>query len=189
MLRPTWMSMDSMRKQTNQCAQCKLKIVYKTWQQELLSKRFLKEIQIFWFPCCSTREDLSIDVSITNVGLILTKPGRFLFSWYGQTDRQTDGQNVPKKIFDWEITLLAARQPHAKKVRGRAIVPPEGHVFGPWPGLSNWGNAEGCWWHTCGLITGDAWLLIGQVRETSEDTHPHTKAKVIIFAYILNELQ
>ena len=25
------------------------------------------------FPCSSTREDLSIDVSITNVGLILTK--------------------------------------------------------------------------------------------------------------------
>ena len=25
------------------------------------------------FPCCNTREDLSIDVSITNVGLILTK--------------------------------------------------------------------------------------------------------------------
>ena len=32
-----------------------------------------KKNQIFWFPCCSTREDLSIDVSITNVGLILTK--------------------------------------------------------------------------------------------------------------------
>ena len=32
----------------------------------------------FWFPCCSTREDLSIDVSITNVGLISTKPGWFL---------------------------------------------------------------------------------------------------------------
>ena len=31
------------------------------------------EIHIFGFPCCSTREDLSIDVSITNVGLILTK--------------------------------------------------------------------------------------------------------------------
>ena len=29
--------------------------------------------QILEFPCCSTREDLSIDVSITNVGLILTK--------------------------------------------------------------------------------------------------------------------
>ena len=35
-----------------------------------------------WFPCCSTREDLSVDVSITYVGLILTKPGRFLFSGY-----------------------------------------------------------------------------------------------------------
>ena len=31
--------------------------------------------QIFWFPWCSTREDLSVDVSITYVGLILTKPG------------------------------------------------------------------------------------------------------------------
>ena len=29
--------------------------------------------QIYMFPCCSTLEDLSIDVSITNVGLILTK--------------------------------------------------------------------------------------------------------------------
>ena len=32
-----------------------------------------KKNQIFGFPWCSTREDLSIDVSITNVGLILTK--------------------------------------------------------------------------------------------------------------------
>ena len=37
---------------------------------------FLKnKKQIFMFPCCSTREDLSIDVSITIVGLILTKLG------------------------------------------------------------------------------------------------------------------
>ena len=35
------------------------------------------------FPCCSTREDLSIDALITNVGLILT-------SGYRQTYRQTD---------------------------------------------------------------------------------------------------
>ena len=34
---------------------------------------FWKKIQIFEFPCCSTREDLSIDVSITNVRLISTK--------------------------------------------------------------------------------------------------------------------
>ena len=34
---------------------------------------FWKKNQIFRCPWCSTREDLSIDVSITNVGLILTK--------------------------------------------------------------------------------------------------------------------
>ena len=36
-------------------------------------RTFLKKKSNFWFPCCNTREDLSIDVSITNVGLILTK--------------------------------------------------------------------------------------------------------------------
>ena len=50
---------------------------------------FRKKNQIFGFPWCSTREDLPIDVSITNVGLILTKLGWFLFSGYGRTDRQT----------------------------------------------------------------------------------------------------
>ena len=51
---------------------------------------FWKKIQILGFPCCSTREDLSIDVSITNVGLTLTKLGWFFFSGYGQMDRRTD---------------------------------------------------------------------------------------------------
>ena len=37
---------------------------------------FWKKYQIFMFPCCSTREDLSIDVTITNVGLISTKQRR-----------------------------------------------------------------------------------------------------------------
>ena len=32
-----------------------------------------------------TSEDLSVDVSITYVGLILTKPGRFRFSAYGNS--------------------------------------------------------------------------------------------------------
>ena len=32
----------------------------------------MKNIQIFGFPWCSTREDLSIDVSITNVGVSRT---------------------------------------------------------------------------------------------------------------------
>ena len=41
--------------------------------QNLNFKLFWNQIQILGFPWCSTREDLSIDVSITNVGLILTK--------------------------------------------------------------------------------------------------------------------
>ena len=53
---------------------------------------FKKNIQILGFSWCSTREDLSIDVSITNVGLILTKLWWFLFSGHGHTDRQTDRQ-------------------------------------------------------------------------------------------------
>ena len=48
-------------------------------------KLFGKKNQIFWFPWCSTREDLSVDVSITYVGLILTKPGRFFFLAYGNS--------------------------------------------------------------------------------------------------------
>ena len=48
-------------------------------------RTFLKKKSNFWFPCCSTHEDLSVDVSITYVGLILTKPGWFLFSAYGNS--------------------------------------------------------------------------------------------------------
>ena len=47
---------------------------------------FEKKIPFFFIPYRITREDFSIDVSITNVGLILTKPGLFLFWGYGQTD-------------------------------------------------------------------------------------------------------
>ena len=53
---------------------------------------FWKKIRILRFPWCSTREDLSIVVSITNVGLILTKLWWFLFSGYGQMDGRTDGR-------------------------------------------------------------------------------------------------
>ena len=47
-----------------------------------------KKNQIFEFPCCSAREDFSIDVSIANVGLILTKIRWFSFLWV-RTDIQT----------------------------------------------------------------------------------------------------
>ena len=47
------------------------------YKSNSISNFFEKKNQIVWFSCCSTREDLSVDVSITYVGLILTKPGRF----------------------------------------------------------------------------------------------------------------
>ena len=55
------------------------------YKSNSISNFLEKKNQIFWFPCCSTREDLSIDILITNVGLILTKPGRFRFSAYGNS--------------------------------------------------------------------------------------------------------
>ena len=42
--------------------------------QNLISKLFgRKKLKIFGFLCCRSHEDLAIDVSITNLGLILTK--------------------------------------------------------------------------------------------------------------------
>ena len=47
MLKPTWMFMDCIRKQTYQCAQYKLIIDHKTWQQKHSGKHvfFLKKIK------------------------------------------------------------------------------------------------------------------------------------------------
>ena len=59
MLRPTWMISALQHKSK--------------YKSNSISNFFEKKNQIFWFPCCSTREDLSVDVSIANVGLILTK--------------------------------------------------------------------------------------------------------------------
>ena len=64
------------------------------YKSNSISNSFEKN-QISWFSCCSTREDLSVDVSITYVGLILTKPGRFRFSAYGNSGY---GQNSISSI-------------------------------------------------------------------------------------------
>ena len=42
------------------------------YKSNSISNFFKEKNQIFGFPWSSTREDLSIDVLITNVGLILT---------------------------------------------------------------------------------------------------------------------
>ena len=55
------------------------------YKSNSISNFFEKKNQIFWFPYCSTREDLSVDISVTYVGLILTKPGRFFISAYGNS--------------------------------------------------------------------------------------------------------
>ena len=63
------MFMDCIRKQTHQCAQYKVKIVYKTWQQKHSIKHvffFLNKIKILSSHAVgTTRENLSIDVSIS----------------------------------------------------------------------------------------------------------------------------
>ena len=71
MLRPTWMLISALQHKSK-------------YKSNSISNFFEKKK--IGLPCCSTREDLSIDVSITNVGLILTKLRWFLFSGYGQTD-------------------------------------------------------------------------------------------------------
>ena len=67
-----------------------------------------KKNQIFWFQCCSTREDLSVDVSITYVGLILTKPGWFFFSAYGNSGY---GQNSISSISNFLKKFNISRFP------------------------------------------------------------------------------
>ena len=59
-----------------------LRYLYITWQCSLtnfsaLLLPYFNGIQCFGFPCFSTSGNLSIDVSITNVELILTKPRWF----------------------------------------------------------------------------------------------------------------
>ena len=52
MLRPTWMISALQHKSK--------------YKSNSISNFFEKKNQIFWFPCCSTREDLSVDVSTIN---------------------------------------------------------------------------------------------------------------------------
>ena len=76
---------------------------------------FWKKNQIFGFPWCSTREDFSIDVSITNVGLILTKLWWYLFSGV-RTDGQTDGQTDRQTRF-WNPHMETCR--HTKNFNSK----------------------------------------------------------------------
>ena len=77
LLRPTWM-ISSLWHKSKYESKFNFELKKKTSQTKYKSKFEFRTIlkkkqQTFEFPCCSTREDLSIDVSITIVGLILTK--------------------------------------------------------------------------------------------------------------------
>ena len=92
---------------------------------------FLKKIQIFGFPWCSTREDLSIDASITNVGLILTKLRGFIFLGVrtdrrtdGRTDRQTDGHGFGILIWKHVDTQKISTQSSKLVVSCRSLYAP-----------------------------------------------------------------
>ena len=89
MLRPTWMISAFQHKSK-----------YKSNSISYFFEK--KKIIFFWFPCCSTRKDLSVDVSITHVGLILTKPGRFFFSRHSET-RGTDRIQFRQFRTFWKI--------------------------------------------------------------------------------------
>ena len=76
---------------------------------------FWKKNQIFWFPCCSTTcEDLSVDVSITYVGLILTKLRWFLFSAFGDPGYGQNSissiSNFLKKFHIFGFTWCSTRE-------------------------------------------------------------------------------
>ena len=57
-----------------------------------------KKIQTLVFPCCSTHEDFSIDVSITNVGLTLTKLGPRGISFLGVRTRSNSMAFVASQL-------------------------------------------------------------------------------------------
>ena len=64
--------------------------------QNLISNFFEEKIQIFGFLCCNAREDISIDVSITNVGLILTK-----LRWFQLISTSQNSNFFEKKSNFW----------------------------------------------------------------------------------------
>ena len=70
---------------------------------------FWKESRFLGFPCSGTREDFSIDVSFTNVGLIFDEARPFLFSGYGQTDRYDFGILIWKHVGTQTISIQSSK--------------------------------------------------------------------------------
>ena len=80
LLRPTWMISSLWHKSNSYKSKFNFELKKKTSQTKYKSKfnfeffwKKKSDFYHFMFPCCSTREDLSIEVSTTIVELILTK--------------------------------------------------------------------------------------------------------------------
>ena len=91
---------------TNQCAQYKLKIVYKIWQQKHSGEHiFFNKIKIINSHVVLL-EDFPIHVSFTIVGLILTKLGWFLEV---RTDRHDFGILKWKNVGAHKISTQSSK--------------------------------------------------------------------------------
>ena len=114
------------------------------------------------FLCCSTREDLSIDVSITNVGLISDEAMWFLFSGYGETDRQTWFWNhlteTTQKTSTQRSKLVVSRRSYLPGGWGCII------MFKPFSLLHE--SSCSCWLAERGSTSG---LLVEMRRKGDED--------------------
>ena len=65
-----------------------------------------KKNQNFWFPCCSTREDLSVDISITYVGLIFDEARAIFVLGIRKLDVRTEFNFVNFELFEKKFTFL-----------------------------------------------------------------------------------
>ena len=61
---------------------------------------FFEKNQIFWFPCCSTREDLSVDVLITNVRTDIDKARAISFLGIRKLGVRTEFNFVNFELFE-----------------------------------------------------------------------------------------
>ena len=94
MLRPTWMISALQHKSK--------------YKSNSISNFFEKKNQIFWFPCCSTRVDLSVDITITYVGLILTK-----LRWFQLFVKRQISNSFEKKNQIFGFPWCSTREDHS----------------------------------------------------------------------------
>ena len=101
MMRPTWMFMDSIRKQIYQCAQYKLKIVYKTTAETLRKHFFYNKINFLCFHAVLLVKNFPIMYQLlATVGVILTK-----LRWFWRFSTSQNSISTFFKSYFWVFIL------------------------------------------------------------------------------------